>query len=122
MIESPLAEAIARRSASAWIKSYVKMVALGIGVQRQSRLVAGVGTLEFIATTVASFRTSRDGGSVMQKLESVTRRFLGLLVGRSVADEPPQGFFSGLWRSSVNTHLRYTGGNASKGRAPLLSI
>ena len=93
MIESPLAEAIVGRNASAWIKSYVKMVALGIGVQRQSRLFAGVGTLEFIATTVASFRTSRDGGSVMQKLESVTRRCLGLPLGRSVADEPTQGFF-----------------------------
>ena len=93
MIESTLAEAMVGRSASAWIKSYVKMGALGIGVQRQSRLVAGVGTLEFIATTVASFRTSRDGGSVMQKLESVTRRCLGLPAGRSVADEPPQGFF-----------------------------
>ena len=93
VIESTAVKAMVWCGASAWIKSYVKMGALGIGVQRQSRLVAGVGTLEFIATTVASFRTSRDGGSVMQKLESVTRRCLGLPAGRSVADEPPQGFF-----------------------------
>ena len=31
MIESPLAETIVGRNASAWIKSYVKMVALGSG-------------------------------------------------------------------------------------------
>ena len=62
MIESPLAEAIVGRNASAWIKSYVKMVALGIGVQRQSRLIAGVGTLEFFATTVASFARPATAG------------------------------------------------------------
>ena len=78
MIESLLAEAIARRSASAWIKSYVKMGALGIGVQRQSRLVAGVGTSGCFATTIASFRTSCDGGSVVQKPGSVTRQCLGV--------------------------------------------
>ena len=58
MIESTLAEAMVGRSASAWIKSYVKMGALGIGVQRQSRLVAGVGTSEFFAITIASFCAS----------------------------------------------------------------
>ena len=40
----------------------VKMVALGIGVQRQSRLIAGVGTLEFFAATVASFARPATAG------------------------------------------------------------
>ena len=78
VIESTAVKAMVWCGASAWIKSYVKMGALGIGVQRQSRLVAGVGTSECFATTIASFRTSCDGGSVVQKPGSVTRQCLGV--------------------------------------------